>query len=167
MTARGLSSALLLSASWRHSKRRHDRKSRRLCLLGLMLHCFYLFDVVLIPGDEKGVHAVAVRALLGVLHRGIGLLAVLTEGDRGQGLYLQFSFLEKVGLFAGVEPEIREIAGDDAADFADLESHRTDLGQVILDGELVNGINDINNGTEFVHYLFFRFLMILISRLSV
>ena len=25
----------------------------------------------------------------------------------------------------------------------------------------------INNGTEFVHYLFFRFLMILISRLSV
>ena len=39
--------------------------------------------------------------------------------------------------------------------------------QVILDGELVDGINDINNGTEFVHYLFFRFLMILISRLSV
>ena len=30
-----------------------------------------------------------------------------------------------------------------------------------------HGINDINNGTEFVHYLFFRFLMILISRLRV
>ena len=40
--------------------------------------------------------------------------------------------------FTGVEPEIREIAGDDAADLADLESHRTDLGQVILDGELVD-----------------------------
>ena len=62
------------------------------------LHCFYLFDVVPIAGDEEGVRVVAVRALLGVLHRGIGLLAVLTEGDRGQSLYLQFGFLEEVGL---------------------------------------------------------------------
>ena len=107
------------------------------------------------------------RTLLGKLDRRIGLLAVLTEGDGGKRFDLQLRLLQKLGLLAGIQPEISEIGGHDTADLADLKRDGGDLRQLVFSGDLFYGINNVNNSTKFVHYFFFLLRRIFTSRLMV
>ena len=110
------------------------------------LHGLYLFDIVLIACDKKGVETAAIWALLAIFYSRVSLLTVLTEGDGGERFDFQLRFLEKLRLFSGIQPEIREIAWDYSADLADLKRYRADCGQLVLGGDLFNGVYHIYYG---------------------
>ena len=48
------------------------------------------------------------------------------------GFDLQLRLLKQFSLFAGVEPEVRKILGNDTADFADFERDGSDFLQIVF-----------------------------------
>ena len=61
------------------------------------------------------------RALSSVSNRLIGLLTVLTDCDRGKGLYFHLALCDQRILFAVKFPTLRQIFRHNAADLTDVQ----------------------------------------------
>ena len=131
------------------------KKTRNQTVPGLLLSGFYFLDVVLIARDKICPFALAVGADLGVLHRGVRLLTVLTERDGLQLLDLELCILQGLGaLLAGPLPAVHEIFRNNAADLSDLERDAADLDEVIFLYKLFHAVKNIEYGSQFVHVVF-------------
>ena len=95
--------------------------------------------------------AAAMRAFPPVTDRLVFLPAIIAERDGRDGVDLEFAPLQELFLVGGPAPAVRQVLRDHRGHFPDVHDDSGDVSDVVLLGDLLDILDDVEYDTQFVH----------------
>ena len=143
--------ALAVNAG-RYCLDQRDYKTRHI-IQPLIVRHFYFLYFHLVATKQEGIRSFAVRACLPMGDGLIFLPAVLAPGHRGYKVDLQLASGKHRLLPHGPFPAVDQIFRDYGRNFPDIHNYCRDAVDVVLDGGLLDILDDVEDYSQFMHRL--------------